>query len=221
MAKNISNPDGSDELRNFEPSRQPASQNGDFAISFFAEAFARFQRVIGSTRDVDLANALGISQQSVYGAKSRHKIPDSWYSIIADKYGASSDWLRTGDGAMTRSGDAADSQTHTAPAQPTIYNDMDAEEFNMGEILAKTIDILNSKTVYTTAIVSNINAFHEAISTKKQIDDMQAQLNQALGAFQGQLDQVKAESQQIKAENAQLRQELESCRVQDDLEHTG
>ncbi len=44
----------------------------------------------------------------------------------------------------------------------------------------KTIDILESDTIYTTALVANINAFHRAIQTEKDLGDTRVQLkNQA------------------------------------------
>ncbi|MCA1946339.1 MAG: hypothetical protein LDL30_13850, partial [Desulfovibrio sp.] len=107
---------------------------------------------------------------------------------------------------------------HEAPAQG----------FDMGDVLAQTIDILNSKTVYTTAIVSNIKAFYKAIITERKLDSMQAQLDQALGSIQSKLDnlerenrQIREENKMIQAENRQLRLDLEQHRAGDVYEDTG
>lgn len=211
MSKNISKPDSNDELRNYDASRQPAAQNNDFAASFFAETFSRFQRIIGSTRDVDLANALGISQQSVYGAKSRQRIPDSWYSIIADKYGASSDWLRTGDGAMSR-GDAADSPSHTEPA-PNDHkygNEPRRRDISIADALAKTAKVLESDTVYREALYSNIEAFHHGVT-----------MDERLSRMDSKFDQVMSRLDALEAENAQLRHELEQSRAESAVQNTG
>lgn len=72
------------------------------ASSHFDSVFSRLIEAIGGKRASDLAEALGISQASVSGAKRRGNIPDSWYPIIAEKYDVSMDWLRTGLGEMKR-----------------------------------------------------------------------------------------------------------------------
>lgn len=104
----------------------------------------------------------------------------------------------------------------------SMYNDH--EDFDFGEVMAQTIDILKSKTVYTTAIVSNIKAFHKAITTEQQIENMQGQLNQALASFasfQDQLDKTNQVLASLRHENEQLRQELEQSRAGSALSDTG
>ena len=185
----------------------------------FDAILGRMKAATKTTSDTALAKILNLRQSSISGAKERQSIPPAWAVQIAQDYGVSLDWLMFGKGEAKR--EATQERPEPAQAPPvraetvaTIYNDMGQEEFNMGEILAQTIDILNSKTVYTTAIVSNIKAFHKAIATEKKIDDMQAQLNQALSSFQGQLDKIQAE-------NAQLRQELEQSRAESAVRNTG
>ncbi len=100
----------------------------------------------------------------------------------------------------------------------------DVENFDMGEVLAQTIDILNSKTVFTVAIVSNIKAFHKAITTEKKIEDMQEQLSQALASFssfQAQLDKTNQIVSKLQSENEKLRQDLEHERAQSAVRDTG
>ncbi len=120
-----------------------------------------------------------------------------------------------------RGASAPERPAQEAPGRTCIYNDMEPEDFDFAEVMAQTIDILKSKTVYTTAIVSNIRAFHKAISTEQQIESMQAQLNQSLSSFQAQLDQITGAYKQIQAENAHLRKELEQSRADDTLSDTG
>lgn len=100
--KKVSIPTGSDKLRTSDVSSEFGSQKGDYSANQFEVVFSRIMEAVGSKKDVDLANALGISPQSVYGVKNRQKIPDGWYAIIADKFDVSMDWLRTGDGEMKR-----------------------------------------------------------------------------------------------------------------------
>lgn len=214
------------------------SEFKDQTPTSFDAIFSRLQEAIGSTKDSALAVALGITPQSVYGQKKKGQIPDSWYVKIAEGYGVSIKWLKTGEGEKRVNRGAAEelaymAQGHVArdlamkmpgigfPMSST-YNDH--EDFDFAEVMAQTIDILKSKTVYTTAIVSNIKAFHKAITTEQQIENMQGQLNQALASFasfQDQLDKTNQVLASLRHENEQLRQELEQSRAGSALSDTG
>jgi len=217
------------------------SELGELTATSFESVFSRMMWAIGTKKASDVAAALGISQSSVSGSKRRGNIPDSWYPIISEKFGVSIDWLRTGVGEMRRSmkfmpaklpshdmisqvaGRPTMNEVHARRAvgqgQDTDLGDV--ENFDMGEVLAQTIDILNSRTVYTTAIVSNIKAFHKAITTEKKIDDMQDRLDQTLSDFQDRLNKIHTEYEEIRAENQQLRDEVQNLRSRHSLENTG
>lgn len=209
----------------------------------FDEIFGRLKLVFGVETDTDFARCMGFKQGSVSGAKQKKAIPPAWITEVALSKGVSADWLLTGEGEMRRDGGtrfANVSQTRelmegkkpesrriqwkdAAPAalQASIYNDNEEEDFDLAEVLAQTLDILKSRTVYTTAIVSNIKAFHKAITTEKKIDEMQGQLNQALSSFQDQLDKTNQLVQGLQSENAQLRHDLEESRAGSTLSDTG
>jgi hypothetical protein len=250
--KDQTKPDINDKLRTPLSTSEKNSELGAFSANCFDEVFSRIMAAVGTTKAVDVANALGISQQSISGAKSKAKIPEKWLSKISDKYGVSTDWLRTGEGEMRRGlkfkpaalpnqdmdptvgsggfvdlvagSPAAQSRNAGSANNGSDFGLGDVENFDVGEVLAQTIDILNSKTVYTTAIVSNIKAFHKAITTEKKIEDMQEQLSQALvsfSSFQAQLDKTNQVVSILQSENEKLRQELEQSRAGSTLSDTG
>jgi hypothetical protein len=203
------------------------------------------RQACGVTGDKKLSAVLGITYSAITAARKRGAIPPAWYVTIAEKFDVSMDWLRTGEEEPLRGGTRFANVTQTrelmhgrtpetrriqwndgAPAEPdtaqqTIYNDNEEEDFDLAEVLAQTLDILKSKTVYTTAIVSNIKAFHKAITTEKKIDEMQGQLNQALSSFQDQLDKTNQLVQGLQSENAQLRHDLEESRAASAIRDTG
>jgi hypothetical protein len=242
----------SNELRTNNSNSEKISEFAELTPNSFEAIFSRIMLAIGTKKASDVAAALGISQSSVSGSKRRGNIPDGWYPIIADKFGVSADWLRTGEGEMRRglkfkpaalpnqdmdptvgSGGFVDLVAGSPAAQERKAGNAnnggdfglgDVENFDVGEVLAQTIDILNSKTVYTTAIVSNIKAFHKAITTEKKIEDMQEQLSQALvsfSSFQAQLDKTNQVVSKLQSENEKLRQELEQSRAGSTLSDTG
>lgn len=223
--KNLIDTNSKAQLRTTPQSSEFGSELSHFSANSFDVVLGRMMAAIGTQKAVDVANALGISQQSISSAKAKQKIPAEWYIQVAEASGASMDWLVTGEGEMRRG--AAPAATQAAaerPARlaeaPAHYNDS-GENFDMGEVLAQTIDILNSKTVYTTAIVSNIKAFHKAITTEKKIDDMQHRLDQTLTSFQAQLDQLHVENEEIRARNQQLLEDVDHLRSRLALENTG
>jgi phage repressor protein C with HTH and peptisase S24 domain len=60
--------------------------------------------VAGVKSDTALARVLGINQSSVSSAKERQSIPSAWAMLLSEKFGASIDWLWTGEGEMKRGG---------------------------------------------------------------------------------------------------------------------
>lgn len=91
-----------DKQRTDDSSSEFGSELSNFSANQFERVFSRMMKAVGTNKAADVAEALGISQSSVSGSKRRGNIPDSWYAIIADKFGVSIDWLRTGDGEMKR-----------------------------------------------------------------------------------------------------------------------
>ncbi len=72
----------------------------------FTERLARLMAAAEAKSDSELARALGIQPPSVAAAKKRQQIPGSWVEAIAEKTGASADWLlfgRTGGTLDARS----------------------------------------------------------------------------------------------------------------------
>ena len=114
MTKFSTNLNTNPQLRTQKDSLEKSSELVRYSTNQFELVFERMINAVGGKRAADLADALGISQASVSGAKRRNNIPDSWYLIIAEKYGVSVDWLRTGEGEMRRDAPkfASASQTH-------------------------------------------------------------------------------------------------------------
>ncbi len=62
---------------------------------------AAFERLYDATEtetQVQLAEALGITQPSISDAFKRGVIPYRWLLIVVEKYGTNPEWIRTGNG---------------------------------------------------------------------------------------------------------------------------
>ena len=64
----------------------------------------RMRQATGSESDSELAESLGISQQSVSNARTKKNIPPAWIRFVAEKFYMSADWLLFGTGSMSRRG---------------------------------------------------------------------------------------------------------------------
>jgi hypothetical protein len=191
-----------------------------------------------------LADALDVKHSTITTSRRRGAVPASWLLTISDKTGVSVDWLRTGEGEMTRGGaqfakirpgerwddprpgsedgplwKAGLYQRHKEESEPqaSIYNDT-SQQSGIADLVAKTIEVLQSNTVFETALKSNIEAFHRAIVLEKQIDQVEDRIMAKIG---GRLDALESSNQQLQTENAQLRHDLEESRAASAVRDTG
>ncbi len=203
---------------------------------------SRLKMTFGVETDTDLAKALDLQQGSISKAKQKRAVPPSWITTVALSKGVSADWLLTGEGEMRRDGgtrfanvsqtrelmagrapetrrtqwsDAA--PTEPATPHPSIYNDT-SQQSGIADLVAKTIEVLQSNTVFETALKSNIEAFHRAIVLEKQIDQVEDRIMAKIG---GRLDALESSNQQLQTENAQLRHDLEESRAASAIRDTG
>lgn len=228
------------QLRTANIGSEKGSELGDFSANHesFGSRVSEARKSFGFTQK-DLAQKIGVTANSIQNYE-KGQVPSGDIVVrLAKEFNCSTDWLLTGEGGAGAQGKSpaatlasmADSRAASEAFAKTpgmgalmasTYNDH--EDFDFAEVMAQTIDILKSKTVYTTAIVSNIKAFHKAITTEQQIENMQDQLNQALtsfASFQAQLDKTNQVVTNLQNENQQLRQELEQSRAGSALSDTG
>lgn len=70
------------------------------AVNDLDSVFARLQQATGARNDSELARALGITPQSVNGARKRGIVPPVWIQSFAERTGVSCDWLFFGRGPV-------------------------------------------------------------------------------------------------------------------------
>lgn len=209
-----------------QPTSLVADVVADGAVSSatnYLDILGRMKLVTGTKSDTAFAQSIGLRQSSVSAAKERQSIPPAWAVQIAQDYGVSLDWLMFGKGEAKR--EAAQERPEPAQAAPvraetvaTTYNDMGQPAANIADLVAKTIEVLQSQTVFQTALQSNIEAFHHAIVLEKKIDQVEDRI---MGKISGRLDALETSNHRLEAENAQLRQELEQSRAESAVRNTG
>lgn len=240
--------DNNGKLRHESKNSDKMSELADLTTTSYDAVFSRLMAAVGTNKAVDVANALGISQQSISGAKSKQKIPEGWLTSISDKFGVSVDWLRTGEGEMRRGGSKhvwtdvgleridnisikdpsplrGDETCLPYASKPATNNNDSLNSPNIADLVAKTIEVLQSRTVFQTALESNIEAFHQAIILDQKIDQVEERIMSKVSArfesLEAENKQIRAENEQTRTENRQLRQDLEHERAQSTVRDTG
>lgn len=206
----------------------------------YSEILNRMKEVLGAKSDTGFAKMLGLRQSSVSSAKKREQIPPAWAIQVAEKTGASLDWLLLGKECAPEEGQGwNEGQERRTP----IYNDMvpqpeqakgtgginvPARDYKISELIQKTIEVLESDTICKIALTSNIEAFHEYVMSQEQIDRLHEKITsqqKQMEHFQFQqnkmFQEMQKEIQSVKNENQQLREEMQRDRDQEVTEDTG
>lgn len=68
----------------------------------------------------------------------------------------------------------------------------------MSDMLTKTAEVLESETIYRTALASNINAFHQAVRSER-----------TLARLEERMELLEKRVEDLAGENAYLKQRLE------------
>lgn len=82
-----------------------------------------------------------------------------------------------------------------------------AENIKIPDMLNKTVDILESDTIFRTALYSNINAFHQALHADQNIKDMKAQMEDLKTSMKLQFAEMGERIRNLEKENAELKNE--------------
>jgi len=183
--------------------KDSTTETSDFPSGFQVESLKDFdaaiQRLIKAVGGVDIGNLasfLGISRQAVNKARSANKIPPAWFVQVGTVEKVSIDWLVTGEGPMRRGDSSA--PVEAVPALP-------AEDFKMSDMVTKTIEVLESETIYRTALASNINAFHQAVQGER----LMGRMEQRLADLEAKSESMSKEISELRRENRELKQRLE------------
>jgi hypothetical protein len=102
----------------------------------------------------------------------------------ADRHNKNYNWIKTGEGKMLKS-------------QATPVFEPQSEYIKKYELLKKTEKILETDTVYRTALSSNIEAFHTAITCHEE-----------LAVTNKRVDKVEEENKKLKEEISEIKDRL-------------
>lgn len=168
----------------------------------------RIRALRGEMTQADFANRAGINVNTLRNYERGDSIPNLEVAASICRYfSVSSDWLMLGEGPMRRGDSAPD--TTPSPAQPPMPPGPPIEDdFKMTEMVTMTVEVLESETIYRTALASNIRAFHQAVRSERTL----ARLEERIAVLEAREDrwaQIDARMAELEKENVELKRRLE------------
>lgn len=152
----------------------------------------RLKEAVGVKSDRQLSKFLSISRQNIGAARARNDVPPGWLIKTNKASGYSLDWLNSGEGPRKLAGYEHEVFAHDAIGHDTPdYDKHGGWKPRVGskewELIGKAHEIMSSETVYRSALINNINAFHKALiddrdkkEIEKRVEALEKQLKQLL-----------------------------------------
>ena len=158
----------------------------------FDEILNNIKRITGARNQKEVASALGISGSAITDAKNRNVIPETWYRIIEERFGSTREQLCglylgqrqeeagfpqpvtldvPGKGAM-----AGEKLTIAAKAESS-----EQDEISENEAVEMMLNVIRSKTIHRSVLLSNIRAFNQAVEKERENAEMKDQLAEVNG----------------------------------------
>ncbi len=72
----------------------------------------------------------------------------------------------------------------------------------MSDMLTMTAEVLESETIYRTALASNIRAFHQAVRSERTL----ARIEERMDLFEKEMEQLRRENRELKQYQENLSQ---------------
>ena len=126
----------------------------------FEEIIGRAKLALGIKNQKQLAEILGISPPGITDAKTRGNFPSDWVVKISINHGINPSWILTGIGPMKIEGGEK----------------KEGDTFKISEMVEATIRVLESDTVYRSALASNIRAFDKAVLMEGKMQGIEDEL---------------------------------------------
>lgn len=121
----------------------------------------RLAQVLGTRTGSQLADALGVSPQTISSWKSRESVPYAQCVSVAGDWGIRLDWLLTGEGPMFRGETESAGDGHVAAHAP-------AQEPDLPELLSQLADSARREQAAAATQQERLTAI------EKQLQELQA-----------------------------------------------
>ena len=140
-----------------------------------ADILKRIKDIKHLTSDAQVAKVLDMTRNNLYGFKKRKKIPNDALQIFCSHEKIRLDYIINGTLPIyeyqTGQGEMHKIQAIPVAESSAAYHSTPATNIEENlELINKTSQILNSRTIYYSALRSNIEAFHHALVCEEKLD---------------------------------------------------
>jgi len=165
----------------------------------------RIRHLRGERTQADFAGLTKIPKNTLGRYERGEIVPGGEaLALLCKSLGIDPNWLLFGEGPMRRGENAAE----VAQAAPVPAPQPAEDDWKMTDMVTMTVEVLESDTIYRTALASNIRAFHQAVRSERLL----AQLVVRMEAMEAKLDrmaEIEARMTELEKENAELKRRLE------------
>ncbi len=155
---------------------------------------------LGGISQAQLASRTGIPLHKIkYAETGNEKISREIAQILDEKFGYNRLWVLTGEGEPYPDHGQGQHVAATTPIMPAYNGEV---ELKISDLLHKTAVVLESKTIFTQALRSNIEAFHHAITSESQLAEFSGIINKQstqIASLQSQIDDLRRQVDRLTA----------------------
>ena len=173
----------------------------------FGERVFRLRTALGLSQS-QLARKIGASHGSIQNYEA-NSLPKGEYAIkLAGVFNCSIDWLLTGKNTVPiykdtnlEPGHGSEKSENAAQSATTHHhqkNDTPSSQPPITELITKTIEIMESETVFSSALSANIQAFHEATRAEQKLTELQANTEKRFKKMDRRIAALETENNKLK-----------------------
>lgn len=163
----------------------------------FDDILSRVKMILDTESDKDVASAIGMRPNTFHMRKKNNSIPLIEFVTLADSKKVNMDWLIYGSGPIYKDADPKP-EKQTQSATDNVQPDCGHRQGKITDLITKTIEILESNTVYSGALSANIDAFHEAARTEKKLIDLQVSMESRFKLMDQRMALLEEENKKLK-----------------------
>lgn len=106
---------------------------------------------------------------------------------------------------LKRNNQAAKNKAMSSQEETSLADRID-ESFSMSEMVTMTIEVLESKTVYRSALASNVRAFHQAVKMEGEMKGVKEEVQQMRVEHRHEMEELKGMIRALGGEAPQKRE---------------
>jgi transcriptional regulator with XRE-family HTH domain len=159
----------------------------------FGERLKQARKKLGLSQK-ELGKKIGASPNTIYNYETGHLPKSQHLASFSYLLNCSIDWLLTGEEENLQLKPDTENSSHESQLHPLSK----PHKPPVSELITKTIEVLESDTVYSDALSANIQAFNDAVKTEQKLRELQEKMEYKFSKFEERLNSLEAENRELK-----------------------